>query len=222
MPTVFISANDTGSGKTWVTATLARLLLEKAATIQVVKVVETGIEESEAGDTEWIENQLVEHGSNIDGISFHRLLRYRRPMAPVQAAEFDGEALSFETAVDLFRELPPADWKLVEGAGGVAVPLENSRSPRDWGDFAQAIDATYVCLVVDDRLGAINQARLLAEFSTTRSLNAGWWLNQVVDSTPEDVLSVNRKTLATLDFPLWGCQSYQSLQPEIVEASWLN
>lgn len=222
MPTVFITANDTGVGKTWVTAAIARLLARRGAAVQVVKPVETGVLADGYGDAEWVAEALQEEVTLHGKVNCRTLQRFSQPLAPVEAAARDGGLLDAAMLADSLAELPDTEWRLVEGAGGLAVPLSSGANPVDWADFARDIEADYVVLVVEDRLGAINQARLLAHYAGAHGLNAGWWLNQVNSLAPDDVREINQQTLAELDFPLWGAQAFNAALPHYLEAPWLK
>ncbi|WP_309397515.1 dethiobiotin synthase [Cerasicoccus maritimus] len=222
MPTVLISANDTGVGKTWVSAAIARLLVGQGATVQKVKPVETGIEAGGHGDAEFVHQALQDKATLPGKASVHTLRRFTKPMAPVEAAREDGAELCFDELVREIDKLPDCDWRIVEGAGGLCVPLEGGSTPRDWADFALAIKADYVVLVVQDRLGAINQARLLAHYAGAKGLKAGWWLNEAQPDTPNDIRIVNNDVLEQLAFPLWAVQDYGVDLPRRLEASWLT
>ncbi len=222
MPTIFISANDTGVGKTWVTAAIALLLLEQGAVVEVIKPVETGISPGGSGDAEWVLEALPSKVALSGRVRSSTLRRFSRPLAPVEAASLDGGRLDFEELAGGCRSKSVSVWRLVEGAGGLSVPLEAGAEPRDWADFAVAIDADYTVLVVEDRLGAINQARLLAHYADAKGLKAGWWLNQVDSDVPGDVRQVNYAMLVELAFPLWGAQDFNVLRPCWQEAPWLR
>lgn len=209
MPSIFVTANDTGVGKTWVTATLARLLLAGGHCVEVVKAIETGVLDGEAGDAAFVRQELA-HSERLSTRTLHT---FSQPLAPVEAARLDGEVLSFDDLLAELRALPEVPWRIIEGAGGVAVPLEEGACPRDFGGLAMALAVDYVVLVVEDRLGAINQARLLAEYARQRDLNAGWWLNAASADVPAAIRLCNRQTLECLDFPLWACQDYQAAVP---------
>jgi len=221
MTTIIVTANDTGSGKTWVAATIAKLCVQAGGVAQVVKPVETGVSPGGAGDAEFAENALRQQVALHDKASFHTLRRFTQPLAPVEAARRDAARLDFDQLAAEVLALPAADWRIVEGAGGLAVPLEEGASPRDWSDFARAVGADWVVLVVDDRLGAINQARLLACYARQAGLAAGWWLNQSGAVVDPAVHEVNRKALAEFAPPLWAAQSHDSWEPELIDIEWL-
>ena len=86
------------------------------------------------------------------------LASFPMALSPPAAAAKAGVPLSMEALVEKLATLPEADWRICEGAGGIATPLDGQG--RDWADFAVAIRAEAVMIVVADRLGAINQGRL--------------------------------------------------------------
>lgn len=229
MQTVFISANDTGSGKTYVAAALACRCVQRGQRVQYVKAVETGVTaHTAAGQTDagcvaaFVQRHAAEHCA---ALSTHTLQRFSEPMAPVDAARIDGAHLDFDALADAVNALPRdnAHWRIVEGAGGLAVPLETGATPRDWADFAHAIHADATVLVVADRLGSINQARLLAAYAQARNLrNAGLWLNATTDNVPQQIRNSNTSALNTgaAALPLWATHAFNTLWPQEVRAPW--
>lgn len=232
MRTIFISANDTGSGKTYVTAALAACLLLRGQRVQVVKAVETGVTpdtplaQTDAGSVQVFATRHAP--AHVNALHTATLQHFTLPLAPVDAARKDGHTLCFETLCAALNALPQdAHWRLVEGAGGLAVPLEHSDhgQPRDWADFALCIRAEATLLVVPDRLGAINQARLLAAYARARNLpQPGLWLNQTQCDTSDAVRASNASALrsAAAAAPLWAIHNHGELWPEKVDAPWLK
>lgn len=280
MQTVFISASDTGSGKTYVTAALACHLLRRGHSVQVVKVVETGVTAATPfaqTDAGFVEVFVRKHApAHLSALNTRTLQHFAKPLAPVDAAQAEGYAFSFDTLTAAFSALPQtADWLLVEGAGGLAVPLEAANNntlphsghthshesnrhsstppdsvqysntasdathlsstdasarhtnapPRDWADFALAIEADATLLVVADRLGAINQARLLAAYAHARQLpQCGLWLNATALDTGSDVRRSNASALTAnaAALPLWAIHNHGELWPQDINAPWLS
>lgn len=205
MKTLLVSGNDTGVGKTWVVASLARSLSQSSASVQVVKPVETGVRADEPGDA-----QQAVHGC-VDNVSAHRFLAFPEPMAPVDAAHRAGQALGLHALGTAVNGLPVCDYRILEGAGGLAVPLEDSGA--DWRDLARMLAVDVLVLVVEDRLGAIAQARMLVEYAQRASLNAVLWLNQCQPCEPF-VRQSNRRALARLAYPLVAVQDAGASEPE--------
>lgn len=222
MKTVLVTANDTGSGKTHVTAIIARRLLGRGNSVEVVKLVETGITASASGDAQKVAGKLERLGASCDRWKTRTPFQYERPMAPVQAAELEGKTLSYE---QLRAQLEPSaefNWRIVEGAGGIAVPLESKQAPRDWADLARDLQFDYVLIVVENRLGAINQARVTASYASAHQLNFGIWLNQVTATVSPEVLESNLQSIAGSDIPIWGRTDYDDEAGHFFYTEWLG
>lgn len=200
MKTLLVSGSDTGIGKTRVVGALARLLCERGAAVRIVKPVETGRGEGERGDA-----LLAASSAGLAVDAAHTPLLFSAPLAPLAAARAEGRVLDWSALIDGVEATPACDWRIIEGAGGLAVPLTGDA--RDWADFAVAVNADAVVLVVPDRLGAINQARLTFSYASARGLNAGVWLNACapVDAA---VAESNRGGLREAEVPLWGETGY--------------
>lgn len=207
-----ITGNDTGVGKTRVAASLAKLLASFGS-VRYLKIVETGIIQpidSDANQVSYWANGALE--SSIV------LRSYRQPLAPVFAAASEGQQLHFRDLVAEFQEAKGPDWNIAEGAGGLAVPLD--ASGVDWKDFAKAIPVDAVILVVENRLGAINQMRLLDAYCQDLSIPCGFWLNE---ATPQEleVIRTNDAALSSMARSTWGIQRHGQ-EPTQVDLSWAN
>lgn len=171
----FITATDTEVGKTLASCALSLLVPDAL----VIKPVQTGcIREGErlaAPDVDMV----VRCGGRAEALHC-----YAPPCSPHLALELAGEAL---TVAGLAAEVrarqagEPAAPVLVEGAGGICVPINEHESMLD---LMQALDLP-VLLVVGNRLGCLNQARLSLEALRLRGLAVcGMVLNR---ACPEDV-----------------------------------
>ena len=207
MRTLVVTGTDTGVGKTQVTAALARLLSVGGARVQIVKAVETG--NPLQGDA-----VRAREMSGAEAEVF-TLAAFAAPLAPLAAAAAEGRTFSLEAMTAALRALPACDWRIVEGAGGIAVPVD--ADGRDWAEFAVGIGAERVVLVVADRLGAINQGRLAYAYAAQRGLKAGLWLNAAAPVEAQ-VAASNRSGLAAAGVPLWAAQAYGAVLPEDSEA----
>lgn len=196
MRTLLITGSDTGVGKTWVTAALARIIGANGLRVQIVKPVQTGA----------VDGEDAREAQRLAGCGeAHTLFSFQLPLAPVTAAAAEERVLMLEGIVAAVRQLPSCDWRLIEGAGGVATPLDHSA--RDWADFGTAAEVDGVILVVADRLGAINQARLAAARARAIGVPVALWLNcpSVVAAS---VAISNREGLRDSGLPVLAEQPY--------------
>ena len=192
MKTFAISGSDTNIGKTEVTRALVCQLARAGRRVQVVKPVETGVTAGDPHDAPRGAAGLAEPVT---------LRTFPEPLAPLEAARRAGAVLDFKALAAEVRALPPVDVRLVEGAGGIAVPL--TRQGHDWADFASAISADGVVLVVEERLGMINQARLVAHYAAAKGLAYGIVRNAIAPVDPA-VRESHDRFFATSGLACWG------------------
>lgn len=214
MRTILVTASDTGVGKTHAVAALARLLAADGSRVQIVKVVESG---RSSASTEEGDAAKAQRLSGV-AVSSVTLATFAAPLAPADAAAAEGKEISLEMLVTRTQALEACDWRILEGAGGIATPID--RQGRDWADFALAIGADLLVVVVPDRLGAINQARLAHARAASTKIPAGIWLNAVT-AVDADVAVSNRRALQRAGVPVWaelGFDASEPAQPEHVRA----
>ncbi len=212
MRAILVTGSDTGVGKTHATAALARLFAAGGARVQIVKAVETGVIAGNEGDAARAQRLAGGVGEVFTLASFPVAL------APASASALAGRKLSLEILVEQVRALPLCNWRIFEGAGGIATPIDDR--VHDWADFAAALEVDAVVIVVPDRLGAINQARLACARAASAKLRAGVWLNATAP-VGRDVVDANRAGLRAAGVPLWAEQAHGAMlptQPEAVRA----
>jgi dethiobiotin synthetase len=158
MQPIFITGIGTGVGKTLVSAIVA-----EALGAYYWKPVQAGFDEGT--DAEWV-------GARIGaGRVLPELYTLRMPASPHIAAREEGVVISLDR---IARGLPPARPLVVEGAGGLFVPLNDREFMID---LALRLDAT-VILVSRNYLGSINHSLLTAEACKVRGMRvAGWVFN---------------------------------------------
>jgi dethiobiotin synthetase len=121
-PALFVSGTDTGVGKTLVAAALARHFSAKGLKVGVIKPVETGVAQTSKPGPD---AELLRWAAQSDAPD-EIVAPYRFPLAaaPAQAANAVGEMIDCEQIVAACRKLrQESDLLLVEGAGGLMVPL---------------------------------------------------------------------------------------------------
>ena len=167
---LFVTGTDTGVGKTWVGCGLVRALRGAGRTIVVRKPAESGCDERRGilfpADAALL-RAAAESEEPLDRICPVRLAE---PLAPAVAAARAGIVIDpGGIAREIVERSAEVDVVLVEGAGGLLVPL--------WGrylyaDLARDLGAC-VLVVVGARLGAINHALLTLEVAAARGLSVG-------------------------------------------------
>lgn len=120
---LFVTGTDTGVGKTIVTATLARILRLRGVNVGVMKPVTSGCPERN-GELVSEDAELLAWAAGIECDDDVAPYRLREPLAPVEAAKLDGVKIDFSRIAACYQRLSARhDFVLVEGAGGLMVPL---------------------------------------------------------------------------------------------------
>ena len=176
MSALFITGTDTGVGKTFVACALAQALRARGRRVAVMKPVETGV-----GDVP--EDAVRLRAAANDGAPLDAIcpLRFRAPLAPAVAARLEGRTIDVEELVAAIgRRARDADILLVEGAGGLLVPVEGRTT---WADVA-ARAGLPLLIVAANRLGTVNHCALTARVATAAGLAVrGFVLSQPAAET---------------------------------------
>jgi dethiobiotin synthetase len=153
---IFITGTDTGVGKTIVAATLARILKLRGVNVGVMKPVTSGCVERN-GELISEDAELLVWAAGIECTDDVAPYCLRQPIAPVEAAEYDGVKIDFKRIVDSYRRLAAQyDFVIVEGAGGLMVPLNGGLLIAD---LVKQLDLPLL-VVARPNLGTINHSVL--------------------------------------------------------------
>jgi len=193
---LFVTGTDTGVGKTLVSCAILRALTRRGRRIGVYKPAETGCPRGVDGRLYGEDCRRLRAAAALDQPEetvSHAL--YPIPAAPLVSAEAEGEAIEPDALVRGFEALLPRyESVLVEGAGGLLVPIAPGFT---YADLVERL-ALPVLVVVGSKLGCLNHALLtLAELERRGVAVVGYVLNDVEASSeaPHAVAS-NRETLA--------------------------
>ncbi|MBI2169416.1 MAG: dethiobiotin synthase [Actinobacteria bacterium] len=187
----FVTGTDTGVGKTVAAAALVRASVADGRSVIYFKPVQTGVGPAEPGDADFV--RAAAEVTAVEG------LRFPDPLAPAVAAEVAGEKVDADAlatrALDLAAEV---DDLVVEGAGGLLVPLSDS---VDMAGFARMLGAELV-VVARPTLGTLNHTALTLEAARARGFEpvlviAGW------PAEPDLTETTNRARLEAMA-PLLG------------------
>ena len=154
---IFITATDTEAGKTWVTASAIRSLLKEGKNAKALKPIACGLDEH--GNNEDVDALLS--AQNLTDPEQISLYRYALPAAPSQAAAAEGQTVDVNKLMHWCEaEASKTEDCLIEGVGGLMVPVTNNWLVSDW---IEAVPDMEIWLVVGCKLGAINQTLLTLE-----------------------------------------------------------
>jgi dethiobiotin synthetase len=175
---LLVTGTDTGVGKTYVSCGLLRAARAAGLEVAARKPAETGCEPGPGGRLVAADGAALHEASGggepLDAVC---PIRLPEPLAPAFAARRAGVAIDVAAIVESCRRRAAAvDLLLVEGAGGLLVPITERYS---YADLARDLDARLL-VVVGARLGAINQALLTFEAATRRAIRVtGYVVNHI-------------------------------------------
>lgn len=215
MKTIFITGHDTEIGKTKIAQYIATTLSHRQEPVQIIKPVETGVNYSkEPGAI-----TTILQTTNPKFTTGFTLNSFTPPLAPLTAAKIENKQLSINKLIQQINTLPTPTWRIIETAGGLAVPLDPSGA--DGRDLATQLHVDFIILVIHNRLGAINQARLLDAYTPKHFAQVGFWLNDL-SPPPPNITESFLDALQTLPTPLWAHTGYQQTQPYFCNAPFLS
>lgn len=178
--TIFITGIDTDAGKSYATGWLANHIAAQGRSVMTQKLVQTGND----GRSEDIELHRSIMGMDMDGEDYTLTapMIFTYPSSPHLAAKVDGREVDIDIIDKARRQLEQRyDTLLVEGAGGLMVPLTDSYLTIDY-IADRNID---VALVTNAKLGSISHTLLALEALQHRGINLKYLLyNTHFDTDP--------------------------------------
>lgn len=204
----FVTGTDTSVGKTTVTVRLMQQLVAQGLTVIGMKPVASGCEWV---DGRWQNDDVLQltAASNVSAPA--ELINpycFEPAIAPHIAAAQAGVEIDFNVIRAAHEQLTTmADVVIVEGAGGLLVPLNATQTIAD---LIQALSLPAL-VVVGMRLGCINHALLTAQVLKQRNIDfCGWVANNI-----DPQMSVPQENLQSL---ITGLQQPPVLQVPFQES----
>ena len=195
----FITGTGTDIGKTWLACALLRHWRAAGLPVAAFKPVLSGFDPAQpaASDAGALLAALGRPAgtAELDAIA---PWRFAAPLSPDMAATREGSAIDFEQLVAYTRRSAGADsgMTLVEGVGGVMVPLDATRTVRDW----IAASGLPCVLVTGSYLGSLSHA--LTALEALARVGAGVTAIAVNES-PQSTVALDA-TLASLEAHVAG------------------
>lgn len=176
---LFITGTDTGVGKTYVSAGIARALTCRGVDAGVMKPTETGCSMRAGRLMPKDALRLMKSACVKDPLSLVNPYRFRRPLAPAVAAELERKTIDPSKIFNAFQLLSNRhDFIIVEGAGGIMAPLSGTYT---YLDLAKKLGLP-VLIVARPGLGTINHTLLTIAALRGRKIRiAGIVINYALD-----------------------------------------
>lgn len=225
---LFITGTDTGVGKSVFTSYLALKYLDKGKKVAISKPIQTGNDK----DTD-----LLKTLTN-NKIPVFNTYSFLLPAAPSVAAKAENKTIEIKKIISDIKSFEEKfDCVIVEGIGGIAVPIsevrdqksevrKNSQLPASspHPDFYLVADLIKelnypVIVVTRPSLGTINHSVLTIEFARQKQLNILGFIisgydedtNDPVIKTAPDIISNTTKADCLMQIPFFKPLDYNSL-----------
>lgn len=196
MPAIFITATGTDVGKTFVAASLIGLFRQMDRAVDAIKPVVSGFEPAAAASSDPAV-LLKALGRPVTPQSIERISpwRFRAPLSPDMAAQREGRRIEVDDVIAFCQHAVQhcEDVLLIEGVGGVMVPLDEQRTILD---VMMALQLPTI-LVTGSYLGTISHTLTALNSLFRRNLDV---LAIIVSETPGSAVSVDDTVAAISRF----------------------
>ncbi|HVA12381.1 MAG TPA: dethiobiotin synthase [Stellaceae bacterium] len=193
MTAIFVTGTGTDIGKTFVTAALIHEFRRRGRKIAALKPVASGFDPARIGDSDPAV-LLAALGEAATATALDRVApwRFRAPLSPDMAARREQRVVDFAALIDHSRAAiaAAADMLLIEGIGGIMVPLDDRHTVIDW---MTALRVPAI-LIGGNYLGAISHVLSALDALRARALSVA---AVVVNETPGSSVTLD-ETAATI------------------------
>jgi dethiobiotin synthetase len=193
MSAFFITATGTEIGKTFVASGLIRHWRAAGRKVDALKPVATGFDPVTAATSD-AGLLLAELGRPVTPAEFDRISpwRFAAPLSPDMAARRENRSIDFDALVTFSRDAVARaeDVLLIEGIGGLMVPLDDRHTVLDW---IIALDIPLV-LVTGSYLGSLSHTLTCLDALARRALA---FKAVLVNETPGSAVALH-ETVATI------------------------
>jgi dethiobiotin synthetase len=205
-----VTGTDTGVGKTFVTSGLVRFARSKGFDSVGMKPICTG-------DNDDV-RQLLEACGFCEPQHLINPVWYRTPVAPYAASVIEDRLIDVGAICEAFEKLATRHSSvLVEGAGGIAVPI---LADYDFRDLAREI-GLQVIVVAANRLGVLNHSRLTVEAIRSAGLECSLIALNSMRREPDISQATNLSLMESLlDVPIAAVEHNQREFGDLVSRLW--
>lgn len=195
--TYFVTGTDTNIGKTVACAWLVQKL--KA---NYWKPIQSGVSEGRDIDT------ITELSHCCDNHIIPGIYEFQAPLSPHQAAAAENKSIQLNKIVAAYSNIKCQHPLIIEGAGGLLVPLNNRMLMID---LIRAINSPTI-LVTRTALGTINHTLLSLEALRSRSIPIAGVI-AIGEPNPSNINSIEKygDTRVIAHIPLLSPLNYDSL-----------
>ncbi len=207
----FITGSDTGVGKTWISCQLINQLKHTVTSLKVRKPVESGCQVLPDRQLLAADGQaLYSANDNRENLQLVAPLRFKAVTSPDRAANLENQPLYLQQLVDVVKcNILPEETVLVEGAGGFYSPIAEDGLNAD---LAKLLDLEII-IIVEDRLGAINQGLLTIKAVESEGLVIRALILNQTHGIPDYELNNLQDLRKRTHYPVYSCSFNGLLEP---------
>jgi len=188
---LFVTGTDTGVGKTLVAASLLFHLRRQGVRALAMKPFCSGSRD----DVRLLQAIQCSEISDEEVNPFY----FAEPVAPLVAARKTGKKIPLQRVVDAIMPIARrCDHLIVEGAGGLLAPLGPNYSAAD---LIKNLKCS-VCVVAENRLGAINHSLLTVRLLQTITSSPLKLLLTQITPRADAAMRANRAVISELAAPI--------------------
>ncbi|MCL4558813.1 MAG: dethiobiotin synthase [Deltaproteobacteria bacterium] len=191
---ILITGTDTGVGKTYTALRIINTARAAGLGVAAMKPFETGCG---SRDSRLVPRDAVKlmKACGMNDIDTVNPYRFKTPAAPYVAARIEDRGIDVKKVVTLYGRLHRSyDLVVVEGAGGLLVPIERHLS---YADLARELSLE-VLVVSANRLGAINHTMLTVDCTEAHGLSLLGVVLNSMDKKDDTAKRTNASVLSLL------------------------
>ena len=196
MTAIFITATGTDVGKTYVAASLIGHFRQMGRTVEAIKPVVSGFDPAKAGSSDPA-LLLRALGVPVTAEVIERISpwRFRAPLSPDLAAQREGRRIDVDDVIAFCQSAVEhrQDMLLIEGVGGIMVPLDRERTILD---VMMALRLPLI-LVTGSYLGTISHTLTALDSLYRRDMNV---MAIIVSETPGSTVPLDDTVAAISRF----------------------
>jgi dethiobiotin synthetase len=170
MTAIFVTATGTDIGKTFVTTGLIRHFRGAGRAVDAIKPVVSGFDPAAWQNSDpAVLLSALGRPLTLDEAERISPWRFAAPLSPDMAAQREGRNIAFVKVVDFCRRAFAArrGVLLIEGIGGIMVPLDDRRTVLDWMSMLRIP----IILVTGSYVGTISHTLTSLEVLARRNLD---------------------------------------------------
>ena len=213
MKQFFITGTDTEVGKTHISCLLLKFIQNYGHRALGFKPIAAGAEEAFG---QWVNDDALSllESSNVN-VPYNTVnpFVFAEPIAPHIAAKNTGKTITLASLSASYRAIKAsdADYLLTEGAGGWALPINDTDYLYDW----VKAENLPVILVVGLKLGCLNHALLTQAHMLQLGINCVGWIANHVDNTMLEQQANIASLKERLTMPLLAIAPYAGEQAKL-------